>query len=188
VAGRRFVFVDRDGTLVEDRGFVHRLEDYAPLPGAIEALRVLQEAGFEIAVITNQSGIGRGHFSEADFEAFQCHLVEDFARRGVRIEATYHCPHRPDEGCACRKPGTALLRRAQAELGASLEESYVIGDKPADVEMARRAGCHPIFVLTGEGSRRRSELASDVAVATDLREAARRILATASRGRDPQLQ
>jgi D-glycero-D-manno-heptose 1,7-bisphosphate phosphatase len=180
VAGRRFVFVDRDGTLIEDRGFVHRLDDYAPLPGAIEAVRLLQNTGFGIAVITNQSGIGRGCFSEADFQAFQSHLIEDFARQGVRIEATYHCPHRPEEGCACRKPGTALLERAEGELGAVLEQSYVIGDKPADVEMARRAGCHPIYVLTGEGAKRRAELPSDVAVATDLLDAARKILAAAS--------
>ncbi len=176
MAGRRFVFVDRDGTLIEDRGFVHRIDDYAPLPGAIEGLRELQNAGFEIAVVTNQSGIGRGFLSEADFEALQSHLVQDFAKQGVRIEATYHCPHRPDEGCACRKPGTALLKRAEEELGATLEESYVIGDKPHDVEMARRAGCHSIYVLTGEGAKRRAELPGDVAVANDLLDAARKIL------------
>jgi D-glycero-D-manno-heptose 1,7-bisphosphate phosphatase len=179
VEGRRFVFVDRDGTLIEDRGFVHRIEDYAPLPGAIEAIRLLQNSGFGIAVITNQSGIGRGCFSEAQFQAFQSHLVENFMKQGVRIEATYHCPHRPDAGCACRKPGTALLQRAHEELGAVLEESYVIGDKPADVEMARRAGCRPIYVLTGEGASRRAELPSGVAVATDLLDAARKILTPA---------
>lgn len=181
MAGQRFVFVDRDGTVIEDRGFVHRVEDYAPLPGAPEALRQLQEAGFGIAILTNQSGIGRGCFTEVDFQAFQGHLVQDLARQGVRIEATYHCPHRPEEGCECRKPGTALLRRAEQELGARLEESFVIGDKPEDVEMALRAGCRPIYVLTGYGASRRAELAPGIPIAADLSEAASRILtATAS--------
>jgi D-glycero-D-manno-heptose 1,7-bisphosphate phosphatase len=176
MTGRRFVFVDRDGTVIEDRGFVHRVEDYAPLPGAAEALRRLQEAGFGLAIVTNQSGIGRGCFSEAEFQKFQSHLLEDLATQGVHIEATFHCPHRPDQGCDCRKPGTALLRRAEQELGARLEQSFVVGDKPEDVEMALRAGCQPIYVLTGYGARRRAELAPDVPVATDLPEAASQIL------------
>jgi histidinol-phosphate phosphatase family protein len=179
--GRRFVFVDRDGTVIEDRGFVHRVEDYAPLPGAADALRRLQAAGFAIAIITNQSGIGRGRFSEADFERFQGHLIQDLANQGVRIEATYHCPHRPEEGCDCRKPGTALLQRAERELGARLEESFVIGDKPEDVEMALRAGCRPIYVLTGYGAERQAELEPDVPVAGDLREAAEQICAGTTR-------
>jgi D-glycero-D-manno-heptose 1,7-bisphosphate phosphatase len=180
MARRRFVFVDRDGTVIEDRGFVHRIEDYAPIPGAAEALHQLQEAGFGIAIVTNQSGIGRGCFTEAEFHAFQEHLVRDLARQGVRIEATYHCPHRPEEGCECRKPGTALLRRAEQELGASLEESFVVGDKPEDIQMALSAGCHPIYVLTGYGERRRSELGPDIPIAGDLPAAASRILAEAA--------
>jgi D-glycero-D-manno-heptose 1,7-bisphosphate phosphatase len=176
MAGRRFVFVDRDGTVIEDPGFVHRIEDYAPLPGAAEALRRLQGAGFAIAIVTNQSGIGRGLFSEAEFQTFQSHLIQDLSNRGVRIEATYHCPHRPDEGCDCRKPGTALLRRAEQELEARLEESFVIGDKPEDIEMALRAGCRPVYVLTGHGAERRAELEPDVPVVGDLPEAVDRIL------------
>ena len=170
--------MDRDGTLVEDRGYVHRVEDYQPIPGAVDGLRLLGDAGFGIAVITNQSGIGRGIFTEREFSVFQRHLIDDFAARGVHIEATYHCPHRPEAGCDCRKPGTELLRRAEHELGASLEESFVVGDKPSDIEMARLAGCRAVYVLSGHGARLRAELPDDVPVAADLADAARRILAT----------
>jgi D-glycero-D-manno-heptose 1,7-bisphosphate phosphatase len=174
---RRFVFLDRDGTLIADPGYAHRIEEYAPLPGAVEALALLQEAGFGIAIVTNQSGIARGYYTPAQFEAFQAHLVRDFAAKGVRIEATYHCPHHAREGCACRKPATALLERARRELGAHLEESFVIGDKPGDAEMARRAGCSPVHVLTGRGSELRHAIPADVPVAADVFEAARAIVA-----------
>jgi histidinol-phosphate phosphatase family protein len=184
---RPFVFVDRDGTLIRDPGYAHRPEEYVRLPGADEALRLLQEAGFGIAIVTNQSGIGRGYYTLDDYEKFQEHLVRDFASCGVRIEASYCCPHRPDEGCGCRKPETGLLERARRELGAALDESFVIGDKPADVELARRAGCGAVFVLTGQGERLRAEVPAGVAIVADVLAAARYILrerspADASRG------
>jgi D-glycero-D-manno-heptose 1,7-bisphosphate phosphatase len=137
----RFVFLDRDGTLVRDSGYPHRDEDYALLPGVGDALRRLVGAGFRLAIVTNQSGIGRGLFSEADFERFQARLLADLARGGVAIERTYHCPHAPDAGCACRKPAPGLLWRARDELGADLAASWVIGDGARDVELAARAGC-----------------------------------------------
>ena len=104
----RFVFLDRDGTLVRDAGYVHRIEDYALLPGVVPALRRLAAAGFGLAVVTNQSGIGRGLFSLADYHAFERHLEADLARQGVPLAASFFCPHRPDEGCACRKPAPGL--------------------------------------------------------------------------------
>jgi len=137
----RFVFLDRDGTLVRDTGYPHREEDYELLPGVPEALRRLQAAGYRLAIVTNQSGIGRGLFGEADFQRFQARLLADLARAGVAIERTYHCPHRPDEGCACRKPAPGMLWRARDELGADLAASWVIGDGAVDVELAARAGC-----------------------------------------------
>ncbi len=174
--GRRpFVLVDRDGTLLEDAGFVHRIADYRPLPGAIEGLSLLQRAGFGLAVLTNQSGIGRGIFSEEDYQVFQAHFIQEFAAQDVQIEATYFCPHSPEAGCNCRKPATGLLERAQRELDIDLLRSWVIGDKPEDIELARRADCRAIYVLTGEGARRREELNSDVITAADVLAAARLI-------------
>ena len=142
----RFVFLDRDGTLVRDTGYPHRDEDYALLPGVAEALARLRDAGFRLAIVTNQSGIGRGLFAERDFERFQARLVADLARAGIPIERTYHCPHRPDEGCACRKPAPGLLFRARDLLGASLAESCLIGDSESDVAAAARAGCRALRV------------------------------------------
>jgi histidinol-phosphate phosphatase family protein len=137
----RFVFLDRDGTLVRDTGYPHRDADYELLPGVPAALRRLAEAGFRLAIVTNQSGIGRGLFGEADFERFQARLLADLAAAHVQIERTYHCPHRPEAGCACRKPAPGLLWRARDELGADLAESWVIGDGEGDVGLAARAGC-----------------------------------------------
>ncbi|MAE93666.1 MAG: hypothetical protein CL910_03300 [Deltaproteobacteria bacterium] len=136
----RYAFLDRDGTLVRDPGYVHRVEDYALLPGVALGLRQLQEAGFRLAIVTNQSGIGRGLFSEDDFARFQAHLVSDLAAQGVEIDATFHCPHGPDEGCPCRKPAPGLLEQAERQLGADLPSSWMIGDGERDARAALAAG------------------------------------------------
>ena len=94
----RFVFLDRDGTLVRDAGYTHRVEDYALLPGVAAALRRLAAAGFGLAIVTNQSGIGRGLFDEGAYRAFEAHLEADLARQGVVIAGSFFCPHRPDAG------------------------------------------------------------------------------------------
>lgn len=138
--GRAYVFLDRDGTLVRDPGYVHRIEDYALLPGVVTGLRRLVAAGFGLAIVTNQSGIGRGLFAAADFERFQDHLLRDLTRRGVPVAGSYHCPHVPDAGCPCRKPAPGMLLRAREELGADLARSWLIGDGEADVGAARAAG------------------------------------------------
>jgi histidinol-phosphate phosphatase family protein len=164
---RRFAFLDRDGTLLRDPGYLHRLEDYALLPGVCEGLRELRDAGFWLAIVTNQSGIGRGWFTERDFLAVQERLLDDLANAGIRIEATYHCPHAPEEGCACRKPGVALLERARRELRADLAQSWVIGDAPRDVEMALRVGCGAVYL--GDDP----SVPAEIPRARDLRDAAR---------------
>ena len=147
----RFVFLDRDGTLVRDLGYTHRIEDYELLPGVVSGLRRILDAGYRLAVVTNQSGIGRGYFRAEQYAAFQAHLASDLARQGVRIEASYFCPHRPEAECQCRKPRPALLHRAERELGADLARSWVIGDSTVDVELAQRGGCRgAVRVLTGK--------------------------------------
>jgi D-glycero-D-manno-heptose 1,7-bisphosphate phosphatase len=168
--GGPFVFLDRDGTLVREVGYGHRLEDYELLPGVAPALRRLADAGYRLAIVTNQSGIGRGIFTEADFERFQRRLLDDLAGAGVRIEATYFCPHRPDEGCGCRKPLPGLLHRARDERRAALADSWVIGDHVKDMELARAAGCRGVLVRTGHGEEQRAEIGATpvVAVVADL--------------------
>ena len=173
---RRFVFLDRDGTLLHDPGYLHRISDYRVLPGTVEGLRLLQQAGFGLAVVTNQSGIGRGYYSEQEFHDFQAHFTADLAAQEVRIEASYFCPHLPDAGCPCRKPATALLERAREELGAELERSFMVGDTPEDMELARRVGCRGVYVLTGRGEERLSSLDPDVPVTRNCLAAAHHIL------------
>jgi D-glycero-D-manno-heptose 1,7-bisphosphate phosphatase len=146
----RFVFLDRDGTLVRDLGYTHRIEDYELLPGVVDGLRRISNAGYRLAVVTNQSGIGRGYFSTEQFQEFQNHLVDDLAQQGVRIEASYFCPHRPDAECECRKPRPGLLQRAASELGADLTQSWVIGDSSVDAELARRGGCRGAVLVEVE--------------------------------------
>lgn len=166
---RRFVFLDRDGTLIEDRGYAHALSDCAALPGAYEAVKALRAAGFGTAIVTNQSGIGRGLFGEAEFARFQAHLLADFAAHGAPLDAVYHCPHRPDEGCECRKPRPGLLLRAQREHDIDLAASWVVGDKESDVGLARSAGCAAVQLGTGERG-------DGVPVAVDLLDAVRRFV------------
>lgn len=145
----RFVFLDRDGTLVRDPGYVHRIGDYELLPGIVDGLRGLQTAGWKLAIVTNQSGIGRGLFGEQDFQAFQTQLIGDLAARGVTIEGTFHCPHAPNDGCSCRKPAPGLLERAHAELDAELSESWMIGDSARDAEAAAAAGLRGAIWIGG---------------------------------------
>ena len=145
---KAFIFLDRDGTLVRDPGYVHRLEDYALLDGVVEGLQLLRDAGYRFAILTNQSGIGRGHFGESDFTRFQGHLVRDLGSQDIKIEGTFHCPHGPEDGCSCRKPSAGLLRKAQAEFGADLSRSWMLGDSEAGKRLACLCGRKHIHRLT----------------------------------------
>jgi D-glycero-D-manno-heptose 1,7-bisphosphate phosphatase len=172
-----FVFLDRDGTLVHDRGYTHRIEDYRLLPGVPDGLARLAGAGFRLAIVTNQSGIGRGYFSEAQYERFAAHLEADLASRGSRIERTYFCPHLPEEGCDCRKPAPGLLWRARCELGARLDQSWVIGNGVADIGLAERAGCRGAVWVYPQDEPPDPHRFPGVPRARDVREAAGIILA-----------
>jgi D-glycero-D-manno-heptose 1,7-bisphosphate phosphatase len=169
----RFVFLDRDGTLVRDSGYVHRVEDYELLPGVVPALRRLAAAGFGLAIVTNQSGIGRGRFGLAEYHAFERHLEADLARQGIHIAASFFCPHRPDEGCACRKPAPGLLLRARDVLGAELGASFVIGNDLRDAEAGRAAGCRGAVLI---GAARPERLPPETLHAADLAAAAEQVL------------
>ncbi len=174
---RPCVFLDRDGTLVEDQGYTHKLSDYRLLDGVVPGLQRLQASGYRLVIVTNQSGIGRGYYESADFERFTAHLCADLARQGIRIDGTYHCPHRPDAGCACRKPAAAMLERARDELALDLAASWVVGDYTSDVEVARAAGCRgAVLVLTGRGAEADASADASVPRAADLTAAAEVIL------------
>jgi D-glycero-D-manno-heptose 1,7-bisphosphate phosphatase len=143
VSARPAVFLDRDGTLIEDPGYLHDPEKIVVLPGVQDALLRLRAAGYLLIVITNQSGIGRGYYREEDFAAVMAALDAEF---GSPFTAVYRCPHRPDEHCGCRKPETGMLDRAAADHGIDLARSFMVGDRSSDVLAGKNAGCRSILV------------------------------------------
>jgi lipopolysaccharide heptosyltransferase II len=152
--GRRAIFLDRDGTLLDLVPYLHDPAQVRLVPGAAEALRAARQAGFALVVVTNQSGIARGLFREEDVTRVHARVQEALAPAGVAIDRFYHCPHHPDftGPCDCRKPEPGLYRRAAAELGLDLQRSFAIGDTVEDLQAAQRAGCRPILVRTGYGA------------------------------------
>jgi histidinol-phosphate phosphatase family protein len=150
---RPAVFLDRDGTLIEDPGYVRAPEQVRLLPGAAAAVRAVSQAGRLAVVVTNQSGIARGLLTEADYAATAARLAALLAAEGARLDGQYHCPHLPELSgpCDCRKPGTLLYRRAAADLGIDLARSWWIGDAPRDVLPAAALGGAGA-VLLGPGS------------------------------------
>jgi len=143
---RRAVFLDRDGTVIDDVGYPRDPEEVRLRPGAAEALATLAGRGFRLVLVSNQSGLGRGLVTAEEAERVHDRVVATLARHGVRIDAAYYCPHPPDAGCACRKPSPEMLRRAAEELNVDLARSFMIGDKPSDVEAGRLAGCRTILL------------------------------------------
>ncbi len=184
------VFLDRDGTLTEDVGYPHRLEDLRLLPEVIPALQTLQALGFALIVVTNQSGIARGYFDEDQMRAFHTLLGERLEEGGVRIEAIYHCPFHPEASVAeyrcdspLRKPKPGMLLLAAEEHGLDLAASYAIGDKKSDVLAGQAAGCRTILVQTGKAGAGEPELATEPDfVAIDLAAAAEWISAKCENG------
>ncbi len=153
---RRAVFLDRDGTIHRDVGFAFRLQDLEFLDGAIEGLARMAALGLRLFITTNQSGIARGYFSEAQMHAFNHELCQRLRRVGVVIEEVYYCPFHPTEGLGAyrresslRKPADGMIRRAAAEHGLDLPHSFAVGDKRSDILAGRRAGCRTILMRTG---------------------------------------
>jgi heptosyltransferase-2 len=143
------VFLDRDGTLNRDSGYVKTMEAMELLPGSVEAVARLNRAGARVVVITNQSGIARGLFTTATLEAIHGRLRTLLQAGGASLDGIYYCPHHPDDGCACRKPQRALVDRAVADLGLDLSLAYVVGDQKRDVELAMMIGARSVLVTTG---------------------------------------
>jgi len=180
-----FIFLDRDGTLIHDEGYTYRIEDYRLLPEAVEGLKAFTEQGFRFAILTNQSGIGRGFFSEAEYQKFEQHLHDDLRRQGVVVEASFYCPHAPEEKCSCRKPASELFQRAKSELGATLSESWMIGDKLSDLQAGVRAGCRGQVWIGDEANRStHGEECPAHLTAGNLLEAARAIAKTETKAED----
>jgi len=152
------VFLDRDGTVIEEVGYVNHPERLRLLPRSAEAIRLLNDAGLAAVLVTNQSGVARGYFPEKLVQELHATLERLLAREGARLDAIYYCPHHPDVGppglrldCDCRKPRTGMLDRAAVDLGIDVARSYMIGDTFRDVKCAQAAGALAIMVQTGYG-------------------------------------
>ena len=155
---RAAIFLDRDGTLCEEVGYVNHLSRSRLLPGSLEAIRLINQAGLLAVVTTNQSGVARGYFSQDLVEAVHAQLLSAISSGGARLDAIYYCPHHPSEGsppwravCECRKPRPGMILRAAREHGIDFAGSYVVGDSVVDIEAGAAAGLPGVLVLTGYG-------------------------------------
>lgn len=147
------VFLDRDGTINVDKNYLYKIEDFEFLPGVIEGLKILQDAGFILIIVTNQSGIGRGYYTEEDFKRLNEWMIKELKKCGVHISKVYYCPHIPNSSvekyrkkCNCRKPLLGMFENAIADFGISISESWVIGDKVRDCLICEKYDCKGFLV------------------------------------------
>lgn len=152
------LFIDRDGTISEEIGYVNHVSRYRVFPYAAQAIRLLNEAGWHAVLITNQAGVARGYFAESLIGQVHEVLTAELARGGARLDAIYYCPHHPTAGtspyrlaCDCRKPQPGLIYRAAQQLNLDLSDSWMVGDRYSDVQLAHNAGLRGAFVLSGYG-------------------------------------
>jgi len=148
---RAAVFLDRDGTISEEVGYLNHASRFRMFPYVAAAIHRFNEAGLPVIVVTNQSGVGRGYFPESLVHAVNELMAQQLAEKGAKIHATYYCPHTSAQNCSCRKPRTGMLDRAALEYTLDLHRSFVVGDRYADVELARNAGARSVLVRTGYG-------------------------------------
>ena len=183
---RKAAFIDRDGVLNEERAYVHRAEDFEFVPGALEALKRLRAAGYLLVVVTNQSGIARGLYSEADYLALTRHMRERLEAEGLHLDAVEYCPHLPDAPleqyrleCDCRKPKPGMLNRAIRSLGIDPGASFLVGDRLSDVEAGHAAGIGRCFLVRTGYPLSDETVARADGVYEDLPACARAVLMTA---------
>jgi D,D-heptose 1,7-bisphosphate phosphatase len=172
---RKAAFLDRDGVINVDRAYVSRWENFEFVPGAVEAMRALKHAGFALVIVTNQSGIARGYYTEAQYQALTTRMKQVLAEAGAAVDAVYHCPHHPvgavaglTMDCDCRKPAPGMIFRAVRELNLSLPDSILVGDKPSDIQAARAAGVGRAYIVHSDNAESGPGLAGADAAYFDL--------------------
>ncbi len=172
---RQAVFLDRDGTINEERDYLFRCEDFHFISGVPQAIKQLNDAGFLVVVVTNQSGVARGYYAESDVERLHVFIQQQLCSIGAHIDAFYYCPHHPTKGlgkykrdCCCRKGEPGMLLQASQEHSIDLNKSFIVGDKLVDVEAGIAAGCVPLLVLTGYGVEQQPLVPSATTICADL--------------------
>jgi len=184
-AGRKAAFLDRDGVINLDRAYVHKWDEFEFVPGAVDAMRRLREAGYALVVVTNQSGMARGMYTEAQYQELTQHMCAALDAAGAKVEAVYHCPHHPKGTvpelaveCDCRKPKPGMILRAVKDLGLSLNDSFLVGDKPSDIEAARSAGLAKAYIVQSDNAESTDGLAGADAAYANLAECVDALLAS----------
>ncbi len=172
---KRAVFLDRDGTIHPDTGYLHNPDEVEIYPAVLRGMKLLADRGFLLFLVTNQSGVGRGYFSAAAVERVHGKIVGELAKDGISLAGIAYCPHRPGEGCRCRKPAPGLILDLAGRHGVDPARSYMVGDKLTDIEAGRRAGCRTVLLAAARelsGLRRQEGWRDPDRVAGDLHEAA----------------
>lgn len=176
---RKVIFLDRDGTINVEKSYLYKWEDFEFEKNAIEGLKELKNLGYEFIVVTNQSGIGRGYYTEEDLVALNNQMTEKLKEFGVEILECFYCPHHPEKGigkykvdCNCRKPNPGMLLEGIKKYDVDIENSFMIGDKKGDLEAGKKAGLKSILVLTGYGKKIEEEVKVNYLIAKDLLEVA----------------
>lgn len=152
------VFLDRDGTMCEDVGYLDDPRRLTLFPDVFRAIKRLNHRGVKVVVVTNQSGVARGFFTEETVIAIHDRMAGILSDKGAFLDKIYYCPHHPDDGCKCRKPRPALLKRASRDMDIDLTSSYIVGDQATDIELAYGVGAKGILVMTGLGPKGLKEL------------------------------
>ncbi len=148
------LILDRDGVINHDSdAYIKSLDEWIPIPGAIEAIARLSKAGWTVAVATNQSGLARGYYDEATLQVMHARLRELVAEQGGELGLIVHCPHGPDDGCRCRKPSPGMLEQIATHYGVTLKGIWFVGDSSGDLSAAQAVDCQPVLVKTGKGER-----------------------------------
>ena len=172
------VFLDRDGTINIEKEYLYKAEEFEFTSQAVEAIRLLNQAGYLVVVVTNQSGVALGYYTEDDVRSLHQYVEKQLEVGGAHVDGWYYCPHHPsgsppyDLGCDCRKPKPGMLLTAAKDLQIDLEQSWMVGDKLADIEAGIAAGCRPVLVMTGYGRNEQKTLDNTVPRCSDLYEAA----------------
>ncbi|HET8871539.1 MAG TPA: D-glycero-beta-D-manno-heptose 1,7-bisphosphate 7-phosphatase [Aquabacterium sp.] len=172
---RKAAFLDRDGVINLDRAYVHKWDEFEFVPGAVDAMRRLKEAGYALVVVTNQSGLARGMYTEAQYQELTAQMRQALADAGAEVDGVYHCPHHPKGtvaelamDCDCRKPEPGMILRAAQDLGLALPDSILVGDKPSDIEAARAAGVGRVYIVQSDNAESSGESAQADAAYADL--------------------
>lgn len=154
---RKAIFLDRDGTINVEKNYLYRIEDFEFLPGVIEGLKLFQDAGYLLIIITNQSGIGRGFYTEEDFQILNTWMIAELKRKGIDIDKVYYCPHLPNAtiekyriDCNCRKPAIGLYEKAMNDFDIDMEKSFAIGDKIRDCAICEKMNCNGYLIGNNE--------------------------------------